>query len=454
MSTSSRRKGFLLLCIVGQVAGEGGAELPYLKCSPPQQPAFRSESETKQVRLTLVAATKQFKQLGGPWKSFVGLNVLDVGMGQGPIGVSALEMGVKSYTGLDPALCINRHAMTHDKSVKHMTDGASCYRPCKSPRSTVYAVCGAKMAKKYRPFPFTGLEMMTAYNSRADANRLVLLPGTFESIQADQTELKRSQLLRPGTYDVATLVTVSEHLPDNHQVLRGIFEWTAPRTRLYVDHHNYYSFRGHHRDPDKVASIDDTNPFHREHARWMHLENQSVSYRDDNLNRVRLGDLAAAIDMYFEDCTYRATVPVLTRELLTCGGDRSIWSRLERRGFARDELLVDHVTFQCLRRGKPAIPPAQASWKLHHPPTDGSYTPAAIPSKLRQEMASRVMAQAPRACPSSSKLQLASSGTMRMRRDRNNTAFGASHKKVKFKGYSPQLRPATHPTQQAWWPFG
>ena len=379
----------LFMALARLASAEGGAELPYLLCAPAQRPPRLAESDLERKRLALIEATKRFKQMGGPWAMFKGKNVLDVGMGQGPIGVAALEKGVKTYTGLDPALCIEKPAMTHDKSTKHMTDGASCYRPCVLATSSACTECKSKMSKKYRLFPYSGLDMMAAYNSAASPNRLVLLPGTFDSIRVQQAELQQQQLLRPGQYDVATLMTVTEHLPDSHLVLRGIYEWTRPGTKLYVDHHNYYSFRGHHRDPDRVSAIDDGNPFHRDHARWKHLEPTSLSYNDDNLNRMRLGDLVAAIDMYFTNCTYRASVPALARELLTCGAKAprgSILAALKRRGFSREELLADHVHFTCYRRTTPATPSPdpRASWKLHHPPTDGSYTPAALPHALRK----------------------------------------------------------------------
>ena len=84
---------------------------------------------------------------------------------------------------------------------------------------------------------------------------------------------------------------------------------------------------------------------------------------------MRLGDLVAAIDMYFTNCTYRASVPALARELLTCGAKAprgSILAALKRRGFSREELLADHVHFTCYRRTTPATPSPdpRASWKL------------------------------------------------------------------------------------------
>lgn len=39
---------------------------------------------------------------------------------------------------------------------------------------------------------------------------------------------------------------VTEHLPNNRDVIEGIFEWTTPGQLLVLKHHNYYGFDGHH----------------------------------------------------------------------------------------------------------------------------------------------------------------------------------------------------------------
>ena len=112
----------------------------------------------------------------------------------------------------------------------------------------------------------------------------------------------------------------------------------------------------------------------------MHLETSSLSYRDKNLNRVRLGDLLAVIRLFFEDCTYRTSIPPGAKELLRKGGNASILARLERRHFLEDELLIDHLHADCARRALAETKGAhhRGRWQLHHPPTDGSYRPAAL----------------------------------------------------------------------------
>merc|ERR1712048_1072774 len=122
-----------------------------------------------------------------------------------------------------------------------------------------------KLESKYQTFPYTGVQMMRAYNGK-----ISLLPGTFET-------LKGSGLLQLGMFDVATLWSVTEHLPDNHLVLRGIFEWLQPDKYLLISHHNYYGYDGHHGTPRTPADYVPSNPLHSETGQWKHLEPKSKS---------------------------------------------------------------------------------------------------------------------------------------------------------------------------------
>merc|ERR1712183_554302 len=106
-----------------------------------------------------------------------------------------------------------------------------------------------------------------------------LLPGTFES-------LRDTGLLRPGNFDLVTLHHVSEHLPDNKLVIQGAFNVLRPGQSIHVRHHNYYGRNGHHRE----SSVG-TN--------WAHLEPTSKAFNLPWLNRIRLGDLIAILDVFF-----------------------------------------------------------------------------------------------------------------------------------------------------------
>ncbi len=59
--------------------------------------------------LHLLSQDWGYDDLAYSYKPFSGMKRLDIGMGQGPMGVVAISVGVKSYKGMDPALCINQH---------------------------------------------------------------------------------------------------------------------------------------------------------------------------------------------------------------------------------------------------------------------------------------------------------------------------------------------------------
>ena len=86
----------------------------------------------------------------------------------------------------------------------------------------------------------------------------------------------------------------------NHQVIEGIFEWTKPEQLLALKHHNYYGFDGHHQKPRYPEDYNNKNVAENGVVFWKHLEPTSWVFNYTNTNRVRLGDLMALVDIYFE----------------------------------------------------------------------------------------------------------------------------------------------------------
>mmetsp|Transcript_3400 Transcript_3400/g.5234 ORF Transcript_3400/g.5234 Transcript_3400/m.5234 type:complete len:241 (-) Transcript_3400:46-768(-) len=213
--------------------------------------------------------------------------------------------------------------------------------------------------------------MMSAF-----PGKLQLLPGTFES-------LEHSGFLQRGMFDVATLWMVTEHLPDNRLVIEGVFKWLEPKQFLVLMHHNYYCYDGHHGRPQNPKDFDKTNAFQRERANWGHLDPTSSPYNDRNFNRIRLGDLLALVEVYFE-CAWRVHVPPGPRGLLQPNSE--LLRKLTARGFNLAELLVNKLEVACVRRERPA----EAQWldKLqgHHPPADGSYVPQPLPAEMVRQV--------------------------------------------------------------------
>ena len=157
----------------------GPEETTAASCSGPTLPPSLPVNEAMELKSKIWKATREwgYDQQAYSYRPFKGLNLLDIGMGQGPMGVVAMHVGVKSYKGMDPALCINRQAMTRDKRVgrapnpiecEMVRDSAACQG--KGEACEMFRHCTALMSKKYRGFPFTGLEMMQAFKGALGLN--------------------------------------------------------------------------------------------------------------------------------------------------------------------------------------------------------------------------------------------------------------------------------------------
>ena len=349
-------------------------------CLGPTLPPPAADAEKLRAKIRKVTKDWGYDDLAYSYKPFSGMKLLDIGMGQGPMGVVAISVGVKSYKGMDPALCINQHALTRDKTVGRAPNPLECEllrdsKECKNQgeHCKMYESCMTLAAKKYRAFPYTGLEIMQAY-----AGQIVLLPGTFATLQP-------SGLIKPGTFEVATMWMVTEHLPNNRAVVEGIFQWTKPGDLLALKHHNYYGFDGHHQKPRYPEQHDPHNVAERGVVFWKHLDPQSWVFNYTNTNRIRLGDIIALIDVYFE-CAWRANVEAAWENVL----DAERLSKFQKRGFSRSELVINKWTAACLRRNEALDAPWLDTRMWLHPPTDGSYEPRPLPEKLMSKVHGQV----------------------------------------------------------------
>jgi len=366
----------------GLHSSRGSPELPSTSgseppCAGPMQAPQLPQKDRDALRKRLVKAAGDWGYITAKmyYEPLKGMRVLDVGMGQGPQGVMALESGVKSYTGLDPALCISRRAKTRDKTIKRTPAVGEC-ETIRRTRCAGRAACPEAskcddiMKRKFKLFPFTGLDMMAAF-----PGKMQLLPGTFES-------LEHSGFLQRGMFDVALLMMVTEHLPDNRLVIEGVFKWLDPNQFLVLKHHNYYCYDGHHDRPQHPKDFDQTNEAQQARANWKHLEPASPPYRDETLNRIRLGDLVALVDVYFQ-CAWRVEVPPGPKALLQQRPE--LLASLTARGFSHAELLVNKLVLACARRKEPLDSPRLARMRGFHPPTNGSYAPLPLPEAMARK---------------------------------------------------------------------
>lgn len=326
--------------------------------------------EANALRKAVIKATTNwgyFKWYDFWKKKFIkNKRVLDIGMGQGPYGVVALTSGVKEYTGVDPALCINVKAQTRNKKLESRTGGN---KSCTSEKCML-------LNNRYGPFPFTGIEMMQAF-----PGRMALVPGTFPTTE-------HTDVIVPGAYDVVTMTTVTEHLQDLHGVLRGVYDHLIPKNGqlnsnkiFYFNHGPYYAYSGHHTVPGSPADYnahpeDNTS---RMCGQWKHLESNCSAFIDPTMNRIRLGDFVALVHAYFEDCKWMYLIQAGTPQALTSQQLKD----LQMRHFELAELLVQHLYGTCKRRATLGDMEWMKQAIFYHPPTDGSYHPQPLPKSFQ-----------------------------------------------------------------------
>jgi len=101
-------------------------------------------------------------------------------------------------------------------------------------------------------------------------------------------------------FDAAFMVSTSEHFDDPHGCFAAIASLLTPGSLMFVNHHNYYSWNGHHRLPWRVQDIDPDNPLHRANFDWAHLRSFVRNLDSPNfLNYIRMHELIEIIAEFF-----------------------------------------------------------------------------------------------------------------------------------------------------------
>ena len=272
-----------------------------------------------------IAAAREWGYFNGAIKTrrdlWAGRRILDIGMGAGPHALSFIHGGAKGYVGVDPHV------------------GTDHVRDFRSQRDPSFP--------GYHAFPFGMAEIMRLFPT------VHLYSGLLESV-ADQVKTHK--------VDIAMMAAVTEHLHRPHDVVRAIWDILEPGGHLWISHCNYYSWTGHHRLPRSVKQWDRTNAEQAKHVDWQHLEPTHPDYSNRNFNRVRLDDLKAVVDEYFEIVEWKVSVEAfdrLTPEL------RTKW-----RKYTLAELLGQNVYITGRRRDAPRKRSLPLD-HLYHP--DASY---------------------------------------------------------------------------------
>ena len=293
---------------------------------------------------------------------FAGKRVLDVGMGQGPWGAALLGKSptMQYYIGLDPAVCPPSHARTRDPNIPRGGKMLQCIKAYGTHDIMDPRIVECIGKNKYHSFPITGIQMMQAY-----PGRLALLPGTFETLNPQLSRI---------VFDYAMLITVTEHLDQLRSVIEGLWAMLgkcSQSAEILIDHHNYYSYNGHHGYPRSAKEMEaNMKPEMLELADWGHIQSDASVASDKTLNRVRPGDLQALVNVYFDCTCFCNRIP--EDEVARMTAEK--FQHFARLGFeVQRELFARHIHMDCKRRLIPVNPAILDNLDLFHPPMDGLY---------------------------------------------------------------------------------
>ncbi|WP_310620113.1 methyltransferase domain-containing protein [Flexibacterium corallicola] len=185
-----------------------------------------------------------------------GRNVLDVGCGYGGYAIGFLCAGVRTYTGIDPAMPLNTKDMRN------------------------------KRIREWVAAPKSGHEIMAA----------------IPDIQLHQCSTR--ELIGTRKFDVICLHNVTEHLLDIEQVFEDISKLLSVDGQVIFLHHNFYGWSGHHMPPHSLSVLDENNPEHLEYCDWRHISIVEDVPRDHcfhtDLNLIRMNDLHKLTQKFFK----------------------------------------------------------------------------------------------------------------------------------------------------------
>ncbi len=183
-----------------------------------------------------------------------GKDVLDVGCGPGLHGLGYLTAGAKSYTGMDPIIKPDADRVKNLSAVKKM------------------------------PFGWTPNDLM----DRIDPWKVCPTPiGDYDPSKQ---------------FDIAVLHNVTEHLHGIEEIFADIALRLREGGVLLYNHHNFYTWNGHHLPPKTLSAIDMSDPGQLEMMDWGHVEYEPdpAHYIARGLNRLRLDELVEITRQHFD----------------------------------------------------------------------------------------------------------------------------------------------------------
>jgi len=105
----------------------------------------------------------------------------------------------------------------------------------------------------------------------------------------------------PDLFDAAFMVSTSEHFDDPRGSFAMIAALLAPSSKIFINHHNYYGWNGHHRAPWRVQDVNPEDPAHRAVVDWAHVRNPVRNADSPNyLNYIRIHELIDVVLEFFD----------------------------------------------------------------------------------------------------------------------------------------------------------
>lgn len=185
-----------------------------------------------------------------------GKRVLDVGCGFGAYGMGFMVAGATEYTGIDPAMDVDSPRARNKRTRSWDTMGVT-------PRQIEEALPAIR-----------------------------LIQSAVEDVDLEKR------------FDTVALHNVTEHFLQLEKSLAAVAQLCHEDTNVVFHHHNYYSWNGHHLQPNRPEQFDESDPSHREIADWRHINIVPDLPPDHSiitgLNRVRLDEFRSALDRHFD----------------------------------------------------------------------------------------------------------------------------------------------------------
>lgn len=227
-----------------------------------------------------------------------GKRVLDVGCGTSLIAYALVEKaGVKSYTGID--------------------NNVEVFAPCHDPWVASVLPYRKALVEQY-PEKITYKQM------------------TGENIE-----------FRDESFDFVMALTVTEHLSDPEKMFKEIARVLVPGGYFFFNHHNFYSWDGHHQGPYDVQALEgELTDLQKELMDWGHLE-KDIQYEEYEkhektfLNRIRWFDLMKTVEKTFFIVTWKSVYSPEKRGAARLTGD--ILSRFSHAYLYEDLAVMENV---------------------------------------------------------------------------------------------------------------